>query len=179
MHLLTLTAGNWISIFVPIGILFLGAMGTIIYRQGGLDTLVTGMDKKMDKLDEKFDKYLLREVSRSSSPLELNETGKKIFNREEIQNFVSINLDDIIVSVRSYTLHSAYQAQEILFDVVEQYKKGAYRTILENAAFESAQHIDILMKIIALGIREQVFKELKFEIEEIDDDDPSKKKKSK
>ena len=62
MIFLNLTAGNWISIFVPIGVLFLGALGTIIYRQGGFDTLVKNMDKKIDRLDEKFDKYLLQPV---------------------------------------------------------------------------------------------------------------------
>lgn len=172
MLLATLTAGNWIAILVPSGLAFLAAMGTIIYRQGTLDTSVKRMDRKLDRLDEKFDKYLMQPVSQSASPLELNDLGKKIFNKPEIQKFVEANLQSIIDKVKSYKLHSAYQAQEILFDVVDEYKKGSYRTILENVAYESAQHIDILMKVIGLGIRSEVFKHLDFEEREIDEGDP-------
>lgn len=172
MLLLNMSTGNWIAIFVPIGVVFLGAMGTIIYRQGGLDAIVKDISKKMDRFDEKLDKYLMQPISQSSSPLELNTLGRKIYSRPEIQKFVSKNLNEIISKVKKYKLFSAYQAQEVLFDVVDSYKKGPDRTELENAAFESAQDIDILMKVIALGIRDEVFKHLEYEINDIDGDDP-------
>lgn len=185
MILLTLSAGNWIAIStIIVGVVssVLALIGKILYRQGGLDKSVNNLerrveniDKKVDKIDEKFDKYLLQPVSNSQSPLKLNDLGNKIFEREEIQNFVKKYLPEIVKKIKSYKFHSAYEAQEILFSIVSSYKEGESKTSLENAAYDSAQHIDILMKVIALGIRDEIFKDLEYDVDDIDKSDPKKK----
>jgi hypothetical protein len=68
---------------------------------------------------------------------------------------------------------SAYQAQEALFSVVDSYKTGSYKINLENEAFETGQHIDILMKVIAIGIRDDVFSKLNLKVENIDNSKPT------
>jgi hypothetical protein len=175
MVLAQLTPGNWIAILVPVGLTFLGALGTIIYRQGGLDKSVATVERKIDKIDEKFDKYLLRNLASSQSPLVLTPEGLKIFNREAIQQFIKDVMSLIIDRMKNTQHENAYRAQESLFTVVDSFKNSPYQTILENEAFQTGQHIDILMKLIAVGIRDQVFKEIGFTPDEIDKTDPSKK----
>jgi len=178
--ILTLTTGNWIaivSIASVIVITILGGIGRMLYKQGVLDASVENIDKKFDRLDEKFDKFLLLPLARGSSPINLTEDGEELFNHPKIQDFVNKKTDEIINKVKSFKIESAYQAQELLFDVVDQYKNDPeFKVGLENVAFAYSQHIDIIMKVIAVGIRDRVFEHLDFEIEQIDNDDPSKNK---
>jgi len=173
----TLTTGNWIAIIsiVTIVILaFLGLLGTIIYRQGSLDKGVANLDRKFDKLDEKFDKFIIQPLANNKSPLKLTESGLNIFNRPKIQQFVKANLEEITLKMRSNTYDSAYQAQEKLFAIVNSYQTEKYKINLENEAFETGLHIDILMKIIAIGIRDEIFAKLNVKIEYINNGDSSK-----
>jgi hypothetical protein len=176
MILATMTEGNWIAILVPTGLAFLAALGTIIYRQGGLDKSVAGVERKIDKIDEKFDKYLLRNVMKSKSPLSLTDEGLKIFRRDKIQVFVKSSFEEIVQKMKDIPHESAYRAQDALFGVLVVYGKDSrYQSILENEAYETGQHIDILMKIIAIGIRDEVFSRIGMSTADIDATDPNKK----
>ncbi|GAI94156.1 unnamed protein product, partial [marine sediment metagenome] len=118
-------------------------------------------------------------VVRAKSPFNLTESGLKIFRRPVIQEFVSNKLDEIINKIKTYKIGSAYQAQELLFAIVDAYKNHSdYKIQLENEAYKVSQHIDVLMKIIAIGIRDDVFKHLPVEVSQINKTDPPKDKKS-
>jgi len=183
-----LTPGNWISI-ISIGtviiLAFLGLLGRILYKGGvlekGLSNLEVNFEKgfsnlyrKFDKLDEKFDKYILEPLANSKSPMNLTKEGQKIFNRPKIQEFVTDNIEEILKKMEEVSYESAYQAQERLFNIVDSYKTGRYQINLENEAFETGQHIDILMKVIAIGIRDKVFARLRLKVEDIDNSAPLK-----
>lgn len=179
-HLLTLTAGNWIAvaaIVTPIVVGVFVGIGRMLYKQGEMDTVIEGLIKTVDTLDEKFDKYVMQPLARGSSPLNLTKEGKELFDDPMVQQFIKAELDKIIDQVKATRAESAYQAQEVLFKVVEQYKDHpGYRVDLENVAFNTGHHIDILMKVIAIGIREDVFNHLTVDIADIDNSDPSLKK---
>ena len=184
MILGTLTSGDWIaigSICVALMLTLLGFLGRIIYKWGtmdkeiqGLDNGIKNIDKKFDRLDEKFDKYILQPLASSRSPLTLTDTGQAIFNRPKIQEFVKAKTNEVIEQMKKTPFGSAYQAQEKLFEVVDSYKTGDYKINLENEAFEAGQHIDILMKVIAIGIRDEVFSALLLSVEDIDKTEPKK-----
>jgi hypothetical protein len=80
--------------------------------------------------------------------------------------------------MKAVKYESAYQAQEKLFDVVDSFKTGRYKINLENEAFETGQHIDILMKVIAIGIRDEIFARLGLKVEDIDNSKPTEAKTS-
>ena len=186
MILSVLTSGDKIAI-ISIGsfvlLAFLGFMGKIIYKWGcldkgvanlesALDKGISSLDKKFDKLDEKFDKFILKPLATGRSPLNLTTEGRKIFARPKIQEFVKANTEEIFLKMNEISYESAYQAQEELFKIVDLYKNGRYKINLENEAFETGLHIDILMKVIAIGIRNEIFSRLKLKIEDIDRSDP-------
>lgn len=184
---LTLTSGDWIaicSIATVVILAFLGLLGRIIFKWGALDKGISGiedsinkgisnLDKKFDKLDDKFDRYVIQPLVVGKSPSTLTDLGRKIFNRPKIQEFVKNNIEEIFLKMGETKYESAYQAQEKLFEVVATYKTGRYQINLENEAFEAGQHIDILMKVIAIGIRDQVFSKLGLKVEDIDNSAPS------
>lgn len=66
----------------------------------------------------------------------------------------------------------------MLFEVVDKFKTERYKINLENEAFETGQHIDILMKVIAIGIRDEVFARLGLKVDEIDNSKPIEAKSS-
>ncbi len=177
--ILTLTSGNWIAICtigMAVIIAILGGIGRMLYKQGGLDKGVDNLDKKFDRLDEKFDKYVMRALAQGSSPLNLTDNGRKIFEDPFLQEFIKDKLEEIINQVKSYKTESAYQAQKVLFAIVDNYKKDPnYKIGFENVAFNYSEHIDILMKVIAIGIRDNVFSHLTVDVSQIDDGDPEKK----
>ena len=177
--MLTLNAGNWIaiiSIAVVIVIAFLGLLGNMLYRQGGLDKGLAMLDGKISNLDKKFDEFILRPFATSKSPLTLTDKGNEIFNRPKIQEFVKASTFDIVSKMKLLKYDSAYKAQEQLFSIVDSYKEGNYKINLENEAFETGQNIDTVMRIIAIGIRNDVFDQLNMKVEDIDNSDPAKKK---
>lgn len=185
-----LTSGNLIAIgsIVTVVILaLLGLLGKILYKGGvldkgisslevALDKGISNLDKKFDKLDEKFDKFILQPLATNKSPLNLTELGRKIFIRLKIQEFVKDNTEEIFLKMKETKYESAYQAQEKLFEVVDSYKTGRYQINLENEAFETGQHIDILMKVIAIGIRNEIFAKLGLKVEDIDNSKPTETK---
>lgn len=185
-----LTSGNLIAIgsIVTVVILaLLGLLGKILYKGGvldkgisslevALDKGISNLDRKFDKLDEKFDKFILQPLATNKSPLNLTEPGRKIFIRLKIQEFVKDNTEEIFLKMKETKYESAYQAQEKLFEVVDSYKTGRYQINLENEPFETGQHIDILMKVIAIGIRNEIFAKLGLKVEDIDNSKPTETK---
>ena len=192
MILCEFTSGNLIalcSIITVVILALLGLLGKILYKGGVLDKGISSLeasldkgistiDKRFDKLDEKFDKYILQPLATSKSPLNLTEPGRKIFERPKIQEFVKDNTEEIFLKMQEIKFESAYQAQEKLFEVVDVYKTGRYKINLENEAFETGQHIDILMKVIAIGIRNDIFSRLGLKVEDIDNSKPTEIKTS-
>lgn len=182
MILASLTPGNWIAlatILVTIIIAFLAFYGNMKTWQGKTDTSIENLAARVNRLDEKFDKYIMNSLATSKSPLKLTDEGLKIFNRPKIQEFVKAKLEEIIQRMKEVPHESAYRAQEALFNVLGYYKTGDSQVILENEAFETGQHIDILMKVIGIGIRDEVFTKLGISTDEIDKTDPNIKDPAK
>ena len=142
-------------------------IGRILYKQGFIDKGIFGLDKKVDRLDDKFDQYILKPFTQTKSPISLTPEGLEMFNSSIIQEFVEANFEEIFLKMKKKTYGSAYHAQENLFAIVGSYKTGKDKINLENEAFEKGQHIDILMKIIAIGIRDKIFAKLGLNVEEI------------
>jgi c-di-AMP phosphodiesterase-like protein len=181
MILGVLTSGNWltlIAIIVPTAIIILTIWSNLKHWQVGIDTSIKYLTNRVEKLDEKFDTYVLIPLANSKSPSNLTDLGRKIFNRPKIQEFVKDNTEEIFSKMKAVKYESAYQAQEKLFDVVDSFKTGRYKINLENEAFETGQHIDILMKVIAIGIRDEIFARLGLKVEDIDNSKPTEAKTS-
>jgi hypothetical protein len=170
-----LTPGNWIAIVAvafTVLIALLSCWSTFKHWQGKIDTGIDHLGQQIKTLDEKFDKYVLRPLATSKSPLTLTEAGRKIIERPKVQEFIKNTFEQVMMHMNSSKFDSAYQAQEKLFSVMNDFKEGAYKINLENEAFETGQHIDILMKVIAIGIRDEVFARLNLKVEDIDNSEP-------
>jgi hypothetical protein len=181
MSLCVLTLTNWISIgaiVITIVIGLLAFWSSLRYWQGRTEACLTHLGERIKTLDEKFDKYVLQPLATSKSPLNLTDMGRKIFNRPKIQEFVKDNTEEIISKMKETKFDSAYQAQEMLFEIVDKFKTERYKINLENEAFETGQHIDILMKVIAIGIRDEVFARLSLKVDDIDNSKPTDAKSS-
>jgi hypothetical protein len=180
---LTLTTGNWIAISaitVTAGLALLGTLGKLLYDQGALnssvkaiDSSVKTIDGKVDKLADKFDNLLLGKFTQSKSPLQLNENGLKIFNEPEIKEFVKKYYDLFKNNLIALNPETAYQAQQKLLEVVDKLKfEPDCQKMIENFAFNSGLQVEILLKLIAIGIRDQILSEIGFSPDEIDKTEP-------
>lgn len=181
MTVCALTLTNWISIGAIVISIIIGLLAfwsSLRYWQGRTEACLTHLSERIKTLDEKFDKYVLQPLATSKSPLNLTDLGKSIFTRPKIQEFVKENIEEIALKMKEVKYDSAYQAQEMLFDVVDRFKTERYKINLENEAFETGQHIDILMKVIAIGIRDDIFARLGLKVDDIDNSKPTEAKSS-
>lgn len=105
----------------------------------------------------------LLEARLSCSIKVLNEAGLHALEASKIGNFVNVQYSQILSDVRNMEPKNAYQAQEVLINVVNRYKYDEYFTnMLQEAAFASGYDIDSVLLVAALSIRDRVITDLGF-----------------
>ncbi|NQU87434.1 MAG: hypothetical protein HQ541_16900 [Mariniphaga sp.] len=172
---------EFVALIITGVLALMGTLASLIYKQGNIDGKIIAVsdkvdvvDYKVEKLSDKFDNFLMRPWAEGQSPVKLTKLGVDIYAKEQIKKFVAEKFDEILSRLNDAKPISAYGAQEQLFDIVNSYKNDKeYKVILENEAFKAGQHIDILLKVIAIGMRDEVFNQLHFNVDHIDETNPN------
>ena len=115
-------------------------------------------------------------LSESNSPRVLNELGKKVLVDSAIDTTLEPYFDEILTSVKKRNPENPYQAQEILFDVVQGLKElDSIRPAVENGAFLSGHSPEEVLYVGALNLRDRIIGALGLQVDDIDKHDPAKK----
>lgn len=122
---------------------------------------LTQIQITMGQMQLKLEVMWQHHLSKSNSPKVLNEAGLRALEASRIGSFVNEQYEQIISKVRNAKPRNAYQAQEALIHVVNQFKHEAFCIeMLQEAAFASGYDIDSLLFVAALSIRDRVIVEL-------------------
>ena len=116
-------------------------------------------------------------LTKSSSPLVLNEKGEKILKDSGIDKIIDNNYSDILAKVKSKNPANAYLAQEIIKDVVKKLINDTnLKNVIEIGALNCGSDIDTVLFVGAIYIRDEILNELNLFPKDIDTFDTSKSK---
>ena len=169
-----MTTQNWIAlagvILAVFGIIFAG--GRLFERIGNIKEEINELkpDVKMIPLiKERVDVLWADRFTSSNSPVVLNERGLKILKESKIETLTNEYYAEIIMQVKELTPQNAYQAQEILIEVVKNLKnRDNCKAKLEEAAFVTGVDVDTVLLVAAINIRDKIIEDLQFKIGDID-----------
>jgi uncharacterized coiled-coil protein SlyX len=126
-------------------------------------TTVTEIRIETAEMQVKLDILWKAHVSKSNSPIVLNEVGEEILAKSSIGSFAEQYYLEILSRVRSFTPENAYQAQEILISIMDRYKKDdRCKLRLQEVAFSSGYDVSSLLFVAALFVRDRVISDLGF-----------------
>lgn len=141
-----------------------------------IKSISSKLDKLIGKVSVLLKDSLADTLSSSNSPRQLNDLGKKVLVDSSIKQVLEPLFDTIVEQVRQKSPENPYQAQEILFDVVQGLKddEGLIQAI-ENGAFLSGHTPEEVLYVGALNMRDSVIEKLGLKVGDIDTYDPSNK----
>src|ERR1044071_2782764 len=175
-----MSTSDWIAISgitTGLFITIVGSLWHLSFKIGGLTEKVTSMDRSLEKLTDttsdmrvelgemqvKLDVLWRPHVSRSNSPIVLNEVGLEILAKSNIGSFADRYYAEILKKIRALKPENAYQAQELLISIVARYRKvDDCKSKLQEIAFTSGYDINSLLFVGALSIRDKVIFDLGF-----------------
>ena len=186
MILLELQPSEWIAIWGIAGTIFVSIISSaafLIFRTG---TIVKSIDHMQDTLKDvpkikysfaqmtvKVDTLWRNHLSKSNSPIVLNEVGIKVLETSKISDFTTRYYPEILEKVKSKNPVNPYQAQETLISVISEYQFiESCKLMLQEAAFNSGYDINSVLYVGALNIRDQIITDLGFDRDDIDKHDP-------
>lgn len=152
--------------------------------EGGLPVIKTELQTTRKDLTDRIDSlitlFIQKNLSESNSPRQLNAEGKKVLENSGIAPLVEEKFDEILKKVEDTRPENAYQAEKVIFDVVDALiEDEAIKDAVENGAFQSGYPVAGVLFVGGLYIRDRVLKELGFTAEEIDKHVPRKSNKPK
>lgn len=182
-----MSTSDWIAIFGIAAGLFVTIIGStwhLSHQISNLAQRVTNLEIRFDKFEVRFEKLeetvnnlrvtvaemlvrldilWRRHIANSNSPIALNESGLRALEKSNIGAFANDHYTEILSRVRAIKPDNAYEAQEALISVVNQYKRmDEYRSMIQQAAYFSGYDIDPLLFAAALSIRDRVIEDLGF-----------------
>lgn len=117
-------------------------------------------------------------IAPAHSPRQLNERGQTILNQSGIKEFVERNKPELLRRVRERNCTNAYDAEKATFSVVNETIKEAGATDLDslkNGAYKVGATLDTLLLVGGIYLRNLIFPELGFSLDDIDKHNPDKK----
>ena|SRR3989344_3038527 len=162
------TVGNWLSAIL------LGNTRELIARiDERTERMVKDLDEMRPKLwdmSPKVDALWKDKLAPASSPRQLNEQGTIILAQSGIKEIVDEKKEQLTLLVKQLNPKTAYDAEQTILnvmndlqihcpDVVERLKEGAFRV---------GADIPTLLFVGSIYLRNQLFQELGFSIEDID-----------
>lgn len=122
----------------------------------------------------------IKKVTKSTSPLVLNDAGNKILRDSGIDKIIQQNYQDILNKVKERNPENAYKAQEDIIDIVKDLKNFPdLINVIELGAFSSGSDVDTVLFVGAIDIRDKILEELKLYPHDIDEFDTKKKNDDK
>jgi hypothetical protein len=118
----------------------------------------------------------IKKVTKSTSPLVLNDAGNKILRDSGIDKIIQQNYKDILNKVKERNPENAYKAQEDIIEIVKDLKNFPdLINVIELGAFSSGSDVETVLFVGAIDIRDKILEELKLYSQDIDEFDPNKK----
>lgn len=167
-----MNTSDWIAILG----LFATTIGSVIvlaFYMGSLYKEVKGIAKAVEvlpwvtytlaQLVVKVDVLWQEHMSKSNSPIVLNEAGLRVLEASKIGDFASTYYGEILLKVKATKPQNPYQAQQTLISVLSSYQHvDECRPKLEELAFSSGSDVNSLLFVAALTIRDRIILELGF-----------------
>lgn len=134
-----------------------------------LESTLERIDKHIDKLESKLDATLISAISKSNSPRELNDVGKKLVQDSGIAKIVEENKEWIFEQVKKQSPQNSYRAEQFIIAAVEQL--GTQPNLInkiEESAYQTGQLKEIILLAGALFIRDEILKRFNMNSKDID-----------
>jgi len=192
IFLFQLNNSEWIAlsaIVVPV----IGSIIFLIFKSGSMIESIKNIQKNIELIQKSTDdiqklKYSFGQMnvkvdfiwrnnlSKSNSPIILNDVGKKILETSKISDFTQKYYNEILSRVKSKNPVNPYQAQEYLISVMSEYQNNEEcKLMLQDAAFKSGYDVISVLYVGAIDIRDKIISDLGFVVGDIDKHDPNKK----
>jgi hypothetical protein len=114
----------------------------------------------------------------ASSPRKLNERGASVLQESGIKEIIDDKRQDLLAAVRGVATKNAYDAEMAILatvqDIPEQYPELLER--IKNGAFKTGTSIETILFVGGLYLRDLIFPELGFSLDEVDRHEPAKPK---
>ena len=106
----------------------------------------------------------------ASSPRQLNEKGQEILDKSGIKTIIDEKREKLTEIVKALNPKNAYDAENAILITVADLPKHCPDILdrLKDGAFKTGADIDTLSLVGSIYLRNLIFKELGFEIEDID-----------
>ena len=170
-----LSTGDLIAL-IAITVTVVSGIFWLIFRMGSTYRTVLAMETHVVHIAgirTKMEVLWQSHLTRSNSPMQLNDVGEKILKDSHINKFVDEYFDEIYNSVKNRNPANAYQAQQITIEEVRLYKENKECIeSLEQKAFNAGSDIDTILFVAAIYIRDKIIGMLDFRNEDIDKHDP-------
>ncbi len=173
--------GNFVSNIL------LGDTKEIIIR---MDERILSVSKRIDimepdlkSLNEKFSNFRERfavledrmsilwkdETAPTRSPRKLNEKGNNILFKSGIKEVIDQKKEELFKLVRSKNIGNPYDAEEYVLQIVADLKKDSVLVEgLKTGAYSVGASIDTVLFVGGIYLRDQIFPELGFSVDQID-----------
>ena len=112
----------------------------------------------------------------AASPRQLNKLGESLLEKSGIKEVIDRNRDDLLRSVRERNYSNAYDAEKATLAVVGDLAKQAPPEELDklkHGAFETGSSLDAILLVGGIYLRNLIFPELGFSLEDIDTHRPA------
>jgi hypothetical protein len=137
---------------------------------------LTTISAGVSYLQGTMDKLNINRVTKSKSPLVLNDHGLKILTDSGIDKIIDDNYETILSKVKNSNPINAYQAQETIKDVVKDLiNNPKLKNVIEIGAFSCGSDVSTVLFVGAINIRDKILTELNLYPKDIDEHDPLKK----
>jgi hypothetical protein len=115
----------------------------------------------------------------SHSPRQLNELGTKILNESGIKKIVDDKKETLLKVVKTKNVDNPYDAENSIEEVMKDLPNHCPDVIpeLKQGAFNSGVDINTVLFVGAMYLRNKIFPELGFKIDEIEKFQPSEDRK--
>lgn len=156
------------------------AWGTLKNSVKDIDTSLKEMKPDLKNIRERFVvvedrvKTLWKdEVAPAHSPRKLNDRGNTILSGSGIKEIVEEKKNDFLSLIKQKSIKNPYDAEQCILQIVNELKNDSIVVEkLKAGAFAVGADIDTILLVGGLHLRDLIFPDLGFSIEEIDHTKP-------
>jgi len=173
-----MTTENWIAVVtlfattVISGFVLFFKMGRIVESIATMQETLKDVAKikySYGQLIVEVDVLWRNQVSKSNSPMILNDVGLKILESSRIDSFTTKYYSEILAKVKARKPFNPYQVQEALISIVSDYQNiEECKLSLQESAFNCGFYINSLLLVAAINILDKVVSDLGFGHEDAD-----------
>lgn len=131
---------------------------------------IDDMKPKVDSMSPKVDVLWQDRIAPAHSPRQLNELGEKILNTSGIKEIVDSQRDRLLEIIKEKNPDNPYDAERVIIEVMRNLPRNCPEVVdeLKTGAFRSGMNIETILFAGSIYLRNLVFPDLGFSIEDID-----------